>query len=124
MKIALSTHAPASVAVDVLVVGLPAPAPAEDAAAKALDRALGGALSRQVRDEAFKGKKGETLEIQGQGRVKASRILCVGLGEEKPTPAVWRLLGVKAGRAAAERRTLAVAARSASPPAATSTSAT
>lgn len=112
MKIAISTHAPSSVAVDVLVVGVPGPAPAADPTARGLDRALGGALGRLVRDEDFKGKKGQTLEVAGQGRVKAARVLLVGLGEDKPTPAVWRLVGVKAGRAAAERRSLAVVARS------------
>lgn len=111
MKIAISTHTPASVAVDVLVVAVPGPAPAEDPVARTLDRALGGALVRAVRDEEFKAKKGATFEIGGQGRVKAARVVLVGLGEEKPGAAAWRLVGVKAGRVASGRKSLAVVAR-------------
>ncbi len=49
-------------------------------AARRADKAAGGALSRALKGSAFKGKRGEFLDIVAPAGVKASRILLVGLG--------------------------------------------
>lgn len=112
MKIAVSLSSPASFVADLLAVGVRGPQPQKDSVVRALDRAAGGALLRAIGDDEFKAREGHTLTIAGAGRLKARRVLLVGLGEDEPGLAAFRLFGVKAGRAAAERQSLAVVAPS------------
>src|SRR5215510_2496881 len=101
MKISLSNDAPQSVAVDWLVVPASGKKPLQDATLQKLDRALGGVLAQQFKEESFEAKRGKTLSVAGRGRLKAKHVLIVGLGDGAPSEAVVRLFGVKAGRVAA-----------------------
>jgi leucyl aminopeptidase len=115
MKISLSNDAPQSVAADWLVVPASGKKPLQDPILQKLDRALGGALSAQVKEEAFEAKRAKSLVVAGRGRVKAKHILIIGLGEGGPSEATVRLYGVKAGRAAMSNTSLAVVSPSTDP---------
>lgn len=115
MKISLSNDAPQSVTADWLVVPASGKKPLQDATLQKLDRALGGALAAQIKEESFEAKRGKTLSIAGRGRLKAKHVLVVGLGDGGPNEATVRLFGVKAGRIAASHSTLAVVAPSTDP---------
>jgi leucyl aminopeptidase len=111
MNITLSTESPVAVAVDVLALGVRAKQPTQDPMVGKLDRAMGGALVRFMKDEEFKAKEGQTLQMLGVGRLKAKRVLLVGLGEQAPGTHVLRLLGVESARLTASKgATLAVLA--------------
>jgi leucyl aminopeptidase len=112
MKIQLSTESLASVAVDVLAVGVRQKHVTDDPTLRALDRAMGGVLLAQLKDQEFKGGEGKTFNMLARGRLKAKRILIIGLGEPAPGPRVHRLLGVLAGRAASSKSSLALVAPS------------
>jgi leucyl aminopeptidase len=115
MNITLSTEAPASAAVDLLAVGVGSKRPAQDPAIQKLDRAAGGALLEAIKLEDFKGKSGQTLRMLGRGKLKAKRVLLVGLGEREGAPRE-RLSGVKAARALGDRgSSIAVIAGGAEP---------
>ncbi len=67
----------------------------------AVDKALGGQLSKQIKKDEFKGKKDQVLSMPTFGKLKADRVTIYGLGE----PGVisdgdLRTLGAKVGRAA------------------------
>jgi leucyl aminopeptidase len=65
------------------------------------DRALGGALSRLIKKEEFKGKKDQQISLSTLGRVKADRLIVVGVGDiEKLSPGDVRTFAAKAARAA------------------------
>jgi leucyl aminopeptidase len=99
MNITLSTDSPTALPVDLLAVGVGQKHPERDPMVQKLDRALAGALSALIKEEEFKGKAGETLRAQGRGRLKAKRVVLVGLGEGSPSAATLRLFAVKAARA-------------------------
>ncbi|HKU44904.1 MAG TPA: leucyl aminopeptidase [Polyangiales bacterium] len=115
MKITLAREAPQALATDYLVVGVSGKKPIQDPVIVKLDRAVGGALVALMKDESFDAKLGKTLSLDGRGRLRAKQLLIVGLGAGDPTPAALRTLGVKAGRAAATRTSLAVVAPKADP---------
>lgn len=115
MKITLAREAPQTLAADWLVVGVSGKKPQSDPVIVKLDRTLGGALIAGMKDESFDGKLGKTLALDGRARLKAKQLLVVGLGDTPPTIATLRLLGVKAGRAAAARASLAVVVPNAEP---------
>jgi leucyl aminopeptidase len=113
MNIALSTEALNAAAVDVLAVGVGATHPTRDPVVQRLDRAMGGGLVAYMKDEDFKAKLGQTLRMLGRGRIKAKRVVLIGLGEREPAPRVLRLMAVEAARAAAGKgSTLALVAPS------------
>ncbi len=65
------------------------------------DRALGGALTRLIKKEEFKGKKDQQISLSTLGRVKADRLVVVGLGDlAKLGPADIRTFAAKAARSA------------------------
>lgn len=66
------------------------------------DRALGGALTKQIRKDNFRGKKDQTVSIVTFGKmVKASRLVVYGLGDESTvTDADIRMFAAKAARMA------------------------
>jgi leucyl aminopeptidase len=102
MNITLSHQAPASLAVDLLAIGVSSKRPAQEPIIKTIDRAIGGALLEAIKLEDFKGKSGQTLRVLGRGRLRAKRVLLVGLGD-RAGEARERLLGVKAGRALGDK---------------------
>jgi leucyl aminopeptidase len=115
MKISLSNDAPQSVVTDWLVIPASGKKPLQDPVLQKLDRALGGAIAAQVKEEAFEAKRAKSLVVTGRGRVKAKHILIIGLGEGVPSEATVRLYGVKAGRAAMSNTSLAVVSPSTDP---------
>ena len=52
-------------------------------AAKGLDEAAGGAISRAIKASRFKGESGDVLEIAAPSGVDADRIVVFGLGDKK-----------------------------------------
>jgi leucyl aminopeptidase len=115
MKITLAREAPQTLATDWLVVGVSGKKPQSDPAIVKLDRALGGALIAGMKEESFDAKLGKTLALDGRARLKAKQLLVVGLGDSAPSIATLRLLGVKAGRVAMSRASLAVVVPDAGP---------
>ncbi|MFT3913888.1 MAG: leucyl aminopeptidase [Anaeromyxobacteraceae bacterium] len=99
---------PLTLVTDVLAV----PVHAEDlrgARVAAVDRALGGALYAAADAERFEAKAGQELTIQTLGKLKAARVVVLGLGGKKAGAAPWpqdarealRQAGGQAARAAA-----------------------
>ncbi len=113
MKIQLSTESFAAAAVDVLAVGVRAKRITDDPTLKAIDKAMGGALLPQLKDHDFKAGEGKTFSMLARGRVKAKRVLVIGLGEAEISARTQRLLGVLAGRNASSKTSLALIAPSA-----------
>lgn len=68
---------------DLLIVGVYAFQKACSGTLAALDVATEGFFSTLVKEDRFTGKKGETLFVRPLGRLKAVRVLLVGLGEQK-----------------------------------------
>ena len=67
----------------------------------ALDRALGGGVSRLVAKEEFTGKKDQTLSVPTLGRLPAAKLVVIGLGDrDKAGPAEVRSFAAKAARIA------------------------
>lgn len=60
------------------------------AAGVALDRKLGGALSRLIKRGDFAGRQGETLWLAAVPKLKATRILLVGQGSTSVSRRHWR----------------------------------
>jgi len=78
----------------------------------ALDRALGGGVSRLLAKEEFTGKKDQTLAVPTLGRLPAAKLVLLGLGDrDKVGPGEVRTFAAKAARIAnAEKaKTLVVA---------------
>ena len=67
----------------------------------ALDRALGGGVSRLIAKEEFTGKKDQTLSVPTLGRLPAAKLVLLGLGDrDKAGPAEVRSFAAKAARVA------------------------
>src|SRR3978361_1050236 len=73
---------------DLMVVGVPATGSERSSKKKnsrspldGFDRALGGALARLLKKEEFKGKKDQQVSMSTLGRVKADRLVLIGLGD-------------------------------------------
>jgi leucyl aminopeptidase len=103
MNITVSNASPSTFAVDVLAIGVGSQRPSRDPLILRLDQAMGGVLIPYLKQEGFKAKEGQVLHMLGRGKLKAKRLLIVGLGEQAPDPRLCRLLAVHAGRAAATR---------------------
>lgn len=52
-------------------------------AAKAIDKALSGAVSEAVKNKEFSGKLNQTLALHTQGKLPARRVMLVGLGKKE-----------------------------------------
>lgn len=111
MKITLSNESLLAAACDLLVVGVRGKKAQNDEQVKRLDRAMGGALGKAIKEAAFEPKHGKTLSVEGRGRVRSKHVMLVGLGDGVVGTASARLLGVKAGRGAMSRASLAVVAQ-------------
>ncbi len=115
MNIELTTDGLTAVPADLLAVGIRAGDPAKDATVRELDRALGGALSKLLADEDFKGKLGESVVMHTTGRIKAGRVLVYGLGKDKPGANEARALATRAAAVGRSLATVAVLAPSVTP---------
>lgn len=103
MKISVSEDALVSANVDLLVVGVTQTALAKQEVIKTLDRATSDAVSKWAAQENFKGRTGETTVVGGRGKLKAKRVMLVGLGDGTLDEAALRLMGVKAANYAGPR---------------------
>jgi leucyl aminopeptidase len=83
MELALETRKPSDARADVLVLGRYAADGRPPAEIAAVDRALGGLLSKVLASEKFEGKPGQLSYVHTGGRIPADRVLVVGLGPHK-----------------------------------------
>src|SRR5690349_18897781 len=106
LKISVRSVLPARETGDLMVIGVPLQGGTSKkrnvrSPLDGIDRALGGALGRLLKKEDFKGKKDQQVSISTLGRVKADRIVIIGLGDvSKLGPADVRTFAAKAARAA------------------------
>src|SRR4051794_40943357 len=105
LKISVRSVLPSREAGDIIVVGTPLlggrAKKNQRTTLDGFDRALGGALGRLIKKEEFKGKKDQQLSLSTLGRVKADRLVVVGLGElGKLGAGEIRTFAAKAARAA------------------------
>jgi leucyl aminopeptidase len=96
MAFALSVHAgdPSRLATPLLAIALPADKPVPRTLAP-LDKALGGALTRAVKQRDFKGNRDETLLLFAHGR-GPQRVLLTGLGASPDASALVRAASLAA----------------------------
>ena len=80
MELALETRSPSEARADVLVLGQYGDGARPAPEIVALDRALGGLLSRVQKSEKFEGKPGQISYFHTAGAIPAERVLVVGLG--------------------------------------------
>jgi leucyl aminopeptidase len=84
LKISVRTVLPAREPGDIVVVGMPEGehrSNKKDSPLSGFDRALGGALSRLIKREDFQGKKDTQIALSTIGRLKADRLVVLGLGK-------------------------------------------
>jgi len=83
MDLALETRKPSEAKADVLVLGRYAADGRPPAEFAAVDRALGGLLSKVLASEKFEGKPGQLSYVHTGGKIPAERVLVVGLGPHR-----------------------------------------
>ncbi len=109
MKLSLDTSGLTEVRADALIVGRHSDDAKLTPALAAVDRKLGGRLSKVMAAEKFEGKIGQVSHVHADGRVRASRVLVAGLGPKKDSGAE----AVRRAASAAARRARDLGARSA-----------
>jgi leucyl aminopeptidase len=110
LDIQLQVGRPQDVPADVLVIGVLQAAAKSSAITGSLahiDRLLDGALSKVAAKEEFTGKRDQTLSLATLGRLRADKLVLLGLGERRSvTGPQLRTFAAKASRAAnAEKAT-------------------
>jgi leucyl aminopeptidase len=105
LKITVRPVLPAREVGDIIVVGTPLlggrSKQNQRTTLDGFDRALGGALGRLIKKEEFKGKKDQQISLSTLGRVKADRLIVIGLGDvAKLSAGDVRTFAAKAARAA------------------------
>lgn len=115
MKIVLSTESPVAIKVDVVAMGVTAASLSKDSRIQALDRASRGQLRELIDQERFKAEKNQVLELKGGARLKAKRLLLVGLGAERSGAINARLVANKASHYARPFGSVAVISADTSP---------
>ena len=101
MKVALYARPAAAARAHVLVLGRHADEARPGADFQAVDRALGGLLTRAMTEESFEGKAGQVCSVHAAGRLPVRRVLVVGLGARRGASpeTVRRAAGTGARRA-------------------------
>jgi leucyl aminopeptidase len=87
LNVSVSTGPLAGVAADALVVGVYADDKKLREPAARVNAAAGGALADVLAVEKFQGKAGQVTHLHTNGRLKASRVVVVGLGKRAETTA-------------------------------------
>ncbi len=107
LKFTLRSADPVKESGDVLALFVPALGssnPKKKSAKSALDavdKALGGQLSKQIKKDDFKGKKDQVLSLPTFGKIKFDKVVVYGLGDsETLADGDFRTLGAKVGRTA------------------------
>src|SRR5690349_8709524 len=98
IKVNLASSDPLSIAVDVVVIGVPEGASTGEGALARLAEALGESVAHQVKRDDFTGKKDQSIDFATRGALKPGRVLLVGLGSGKVTDVDCRLLAAKGAR--------------------------
>jgi leucyl aminopeptidase len=104
LDIQLQVAQPQDLPADVLVIGVmqaAAKSPAITPSLMQIDRLLDGALSKLAAREEFAGKRDQTLTLATLGRLRADKLVLLGLGERRSIAAPQlRAFAAKASRAA------------------------
>jgi leucyl aminopeptidase len=104
IEILVRTESPVLVVADVLVVGVLQIADksgALPAALRALESAFGGELSKIISKEEFTGKRDQSVSLPALGRIAASKLVLLGLGERRKVGAPeMRIFAARAARIA------------------------
>src|SRR5271170_6235875 len=103
LEIQLRSEPSHTLTADVLVVGVlqSGSKVGLNPALKALDAAVGGALTKLVAKEEFTGKRDQTLTFGTLGRTPADKVVLLGLGERRGIgPPEMRTFAAKAARTA------------------------
>ena len=109
MKLSVETRPATEARVDALVIGRHAGVTRPSPEIAAVDEKLGGALGRILAAEKFEGKPGQLSHLYTEGRLRAARVLVVGLGPRRSGDAE----AVRRGTASAIRRARDLGAASA-----------
>jgi leucyl aminopeptidase len=83
MDLSLEAREPVAARADVLVLGRYAGQERPSAEVVAVDRALGGLLTKVLATEKFEGKPGQLSYLHTGGKIPAERVLVVGLGPRR-----------------------------------------
>lgn len=83
MKIAVKQGSLTEIRCDALIVNLFEGVKQPGGGTGAVDRALGGAISRQIEEEDFKGKLGECMVVKPSDEFSARKVIVVGLGKSE-----------------------------------------
>jgi leucyl aminopeptidase len=109
MKLSLDTRGLTEVPADALIVGRHSDGSKLPPALAAVDRKLGGLLSKVMAAEKFEAKVGQVSHVHADGGLGAARVLVAGLGPKKDSGAE----AVRRAASAAARRARDLGARSA-----------
>ena len=82
MKVTAVTGDIIKVASDAIIVNLFEGTKSPGGATAAVDKALGGAVAKLIKSGEIKGKKGEMTLIHTMGKIKAAKVLVIGLGKK------------------------------------------
>ncbi len=83
MKLSVKTQDITNVKCDVLIVNLFDGVKTPGGATGVVDKALGGAIAKVIKNKEFTGKKGTTAVVDGTGKIGAGRVVIVGLGKQE-----------------------------------------
>jgi leucyl aminopeptidase len=113
MNLIVSQRDPRKAASDLLIVVVPTQANKFTGPAALLDKAMGGQLSDLMVEEKFEGKQGQWAELRTMGKLGATRVALLGLGQPGATPEIVREIGARllghARRAKAKKVTVVFA---------------
>lgn len=112
LHIQTASGEPTTAAVDLVAVLVTEGGLDKQKAVADLDRALGGALLENAKHAEFSGKPDQVLDLPSMGRLKARRVLLLGIGPKRShEPARLRAAAATAARAAqgAKAKSLALA---------------
>jgi leucyl aminopeptidase len=109
MKVSLDTRDLGEVRADALILGRHSDGPKLTSSLTAVDKKLGGLLSKVMAAEKFEGKPGQVSHVHTDGRLRVASVLVAGLGPRKGNAAE----AVRRAAAAAARRARDLGARSA-----------
>ena len=109
IKITLTSSDTLTAAAEVAVIGVAEGASLRGGALGALAKALGASFQKTLKREEFTGKRDQQVDLSTGGRLKASRVLLVGMGQGPLTASDVRLLGAKGSRFATSVRATSLA---------------
>ncbi len=117
IKFSITSTDPLSTDADLVIVGVPEGAPAEEGFLAQLSNALGPVVAANLKRDEFIGKKDQVADFSTNGAVKPSRVVVMGLGKGPITDVDVRLLAAKGGRLAlsSKAKSLAIALPAAVP---------